>query len=129
MLPADQSKTVSKKEQSTIEQMQSALDKKRDEIISQNNEIIAKESSTSDSISKALETISQTKELKDKEKEILNQIQKAGYDNAYVEIDGKTVKLTIVKKDATQTDANNVIKATLELLGDEYQVEVKFINE
>lgn len=129
MLPAKESKTVTKNQPSTIEQLQSALDKKREEIISENNEIIAKESSTSDSISKALETISQTKELKDKEKEILTQVQKAGYENAYVEIDGKTVKLTVVKKDANQSDANKIIKATLELLGEDYQVEVKFINE
>lgn len=129
MLPADKSDTVTKNQQTTIEQLQSALDKKREEIISENNEIIAKESSTSDSISKALETISETKELKEKEKEILDQVKKIGYDNVYVEVDGKTVKITVVKKDANQSDANKIIREILKSLGEDYQVEVKFINE
>ena len=129
MLPSQDTQTSTNNDLNTIEELQTALDQKRDQIIAENNDIIAKESSTSESISKALETISETKELKDKEKEILTLIQNAGYQDVYVEIDGKLVQVTIIKKDATNTDANNVIKTVLQSLGDEYQVEVKFVNE
>lgn len=129
MLPQDNSNTVSESQLTTIEELQIALDKKRDEIITKNNEIIGEESSTSEVINQALETISQTKELKEKEKEIIELIQNNGYSDVYVEIEEKLVKITIIKKDATQSDANNIIKIVLGHLGDEYQVEVKFINE
>ncbi len=129
MLPNNSKSVSTKKELTTIEKLQTSLDKKRDEIISKNNEIIAKESSTSDSISKALETISETKEIKDKEKEILSKIKEAGYNDAYVEIADKIIKVTVVKKDAVQSDANKIIKMILKYLGDDYQVEVKFISE
>ncbi|MEE0967141.1 MAG: SpoIIIAH-like family protein [Bacilli bacterium] len=129
MLPSQDTQTSTNNDLNTIEELQTALDQKRDQIIAENNDIIAKESSTSESISKALETISETKELKDKEKEILTLIQNAGYQDVYVEIDGKLVQVTIIKKDATNSDANNVIKTVLQSLGDEYQVEVKFVNE
>ena len=52
-----------------------------------------------------------------------------GYQDVYVEIEDKLIKITILKKDANQSDANKVIKCVLEHLGEEYQVEVKFINE
>lgn len=129
MLPQDDISTVSNNDLNTIEELQIALDKKRDEIISKNNELIAEESSTSAIINQALETISQTKDLKDKEKEILNLIKNNGYQDVYVEIEDKLIKITILKKDANQSDANKVIKCVLEHLGEEYQVEVKFINE
>ena len=128
MLPSQDAQTTNTN-LNTIEELQNALDQKRDKIIAENNDIIAKESSTSESISEALETISQTKELKDKEKEILSLIQNAGYEDVYVEIDGNLVQVTIIKKDASHSDANNVIKTVLNNLGDEYQVEVKFVNE
>jgi len=37
--------------------------------------------------------------------------------------------VTVVKKDAVQGDANKIIKIILKYLGDDYQVEVKFISE
>lgn len=129
MLPQNDVSTVGNNDLNTIEELQIALDKKRDEIISKNNDLIAEESSTSDIINQALETISETKDLKDKEKEILDLIQKEGYQDVYVEIDEKLIKITILKKDANQSDANKVIKTVLKKLGEEYQVEVKFINE
>ena len=93
------------------------------------NEIIAKESSTSDSINEALETISETKNLGEKEKSIVAKIKELGYQDVYVEIDNQTIKVTVLKKDATQSDASKVIKEVLKLVGDNYQVEVKFISE
>lgn len=126
--PTSQEETVTQT-QTTIQQLQEQLDKKREDIISKNNQIIAKESSTSDSINEALETISETKNKSEKEKSIVDKIKELGYQEAYVEIDNETIKITVLQKDATQSDASKVIKEVLNLVGDEYQVEVKFINE
>ncbi len=76
-----------------------------------------------------METISETKNLSEKEKSIVAKIKELGYEEAYVEIDNSTIKITILKKDATQSDASNVIKEVLNLMGDGYQVEVKFVDE
>lgn len=129
MLPQDKTNEVSQQQPSSIEELQIALDKKREDIINENNDLIAKESSTTEMINKALETISQTKDLKDKEKELIELLQKEGYQDVFLEIDNKIVKVTILKKDATQSDANHVIKIILNHIGEQYQVEVKFINE
>ena len=129
MLPPTSQNEVVQNDISTIEQLQNQLDKKREYIITKNNEIIAKESSTSESINEALETISETKNVTEKEKSIVTQLGELGYQESYVEIDNQTVKITILKKDATQSDASNVIKEVLNLVGDSYQVEVKFIDE
>lgn len=129
MLPPTLQNEVVQNDISTIEQLQNQLDKKREDIITKNNEIIAKESSTSESINEALETISETKNVTEKEKSIVTQLGELGYQESYVEIDNQTVKITILKKDATQSDASNVIKEVLNLVGDSYQVEVKFIDE
>ena len=129
MLPPTSQNEVVQNDISTIEQLQNQLDKKREDIITKNNEIIAEESSTSESINEALETISETKNVTEKEKSIVTQLGELGYQESYVEIDNQTVKITILKKDATQSDASNVIKEVLNLVGDSYQVEVKFIDE
>ena len=129
MLPPTSQNEVVQNDISTIEQLQNQLDKKREDIITKNNEIIAKESSTSESINEALETISETKNVTEKEKSIVTQLGELGYQESYVEIDNQTVKITILKKDATQSDASNVIKEVLNLVGDSYHVEVKFIDE
>lgn len=129
MLPPQSQEEVVTNNQTTIEQLQQQLDKKREDIITKNNEIIAKESSTSESINEALETISETKNLGEKEKSIVAKIKELGYQDAYVEIDTHTIKVTILKKEATQSDASQVIKEILNLVGDGYQVEVKFVDE
>ena len=129
MLPPSSNQEVVTNTQTTIEQLQQQLNKKRDDISAKNNEIIAKESSTSDSINEALETISETKNLGEKEKSIVAKIKELGYQDVYVEIDNQTIKVTVLKKDATQSDASKVIKEVLKLVGDNYQVEVKFISE
>lgn len=126
--PTSQEETVNQT-QTTIQQLQEQLDKKREDIISKNNQIIAKESSTSDSINEALETISDTKNRGEKERTVVDKIKELGYQDAYVEIDNETIKITVLQKDATQSDASKVIKEVLNLLGEEYQVEVKFISE
>ena len=129
MLPPTSENEVVQNDISTIEQLQNQLDQKREDIITKNNEIIAKESSTSESINKALATISETKNVTEKEKTIVSKLKEMGYAESYVEIDQQTIKVTILKKDASHSDASKVIKEVLNLVGDSYQVEVKFIEE
>jgi stage III sporulation protein AH len=129
LLPPTQQKETVSNTQSTIEQLQKQLDKKREDIISKNNQIIAKESSTSDSINEALETISEAKTLTDKEKNIVSKIRSLGYKEAYVEIEEQTIKITVLKKDAKQSDASSVMKEVYNAVGESYQIEVKFISE
>lgn len=127
--PSTDEGLVSTQPLTTIEQLQEQLDKKREDIINKNNQIIAKESSTSDSINEALETISETKSASEKEKNIVEKIKQLGYKEAYVEIDSETIKMTVLKKEANKSDASQIIKEVLNIVGDNYQVEVKFIDE
>ena len=129
MLPPVSDKETVIQNETTIQQLQTQLDKRREGIISKNNQIIAKESSTSDSINEALETISETKDISDKERNVVDKVKGLGYKDAFVEIDEETIKITVLKKNATQSDASKVIKEVLNLIGDDYQIEVKFINE
>ncbi len=116
-------------EGTTIEVLQQDLDKKREEIISKNNQLIAQESSTSDDISEALASNSEVKSLSEKEKSVVEKIKGLGYSDAFVEIEQNTVKITVVKKDSTNADASQIISETMNLMGDGFQVEVKFIAE
>lgn len=113
---------------SQIVSLQQELDKKRETIISENNDIIASSKSDTESISKALETIAEAKEISAKEKEIVGIIKKLGYDSCFVEVEGKTVKVVVEKKDSTANDANSIIKGLMAHLGSSYQIEVKFID-
>ena len=129
MLPLASTNEAVTQNLTTIQQLQEQLDKKREGIISKNNEIIAQESSSSESINEALETISVTKNVAEKEKSIVSKIKEMGYTEGYVEIDENTIKVTILKKEATQSDASSVMKEVMSIIGEDYQVEVKFINE
>lgn len=120
---------ITEKTQSQIVSLQEELNKKREGIISENNDTIASSSSTSDTISKALETIAETKEIAAKEKEVAEVLEKAGFKQCFVEVEGKNIKVVVEKKDATKNDANAIIKTLLSHLGKEYQVEVKFISD
>ena len=52
-----------------------------------------------------------------------------GFKNAFVEVENKTIKVVIDKKEASSSDANSIIKTVMEKTKNEYQVEVKFISE
>jgi hypothetical protein len=113
---------------SEIEVLQNELDAKREKLISENNDIIASASSDNDTISTALETIAKTKEVAAKEKEVIKIVKDLGYDKCFVEIENTSVKVIVEKKNANKNDANTIIKALLNHLGNEYQVEVKFVG-
>ncbi len=129
MLPPSANDNLVTHNESTIEKLQKEHDKKITTIIETNNDLIAKESSTSEIINQALKTISTTKNQAELEKKVINKIVELGYKNVFVEIDGQTVKTTILLASHTKTDATKVINEVMNILGDTYQVEVKFVNE
>ena len=102
---------VNNQEVSQIEALQKNLDKEREDLISENNAIIASSESDSDKIASALATISE-----------------AGFKNVFVEVENKTIKVVVDKKDGSVNDANSIIKIIMEETKNEYQVEVKFIE-
>ena len=116
-------------EVSQIEMMQKNLDKEREDLISKNNAIIASSKSNSDEIASALASISEAKETAALEKKITDIINDAGFKNAFVEVENKTIKVVVDKKNGKEADANSIIKAVMEKTNNEYQVEVKFISE
>ena len=121
--------SLNDQEVSQIEMMQKNLDKEREDLISKNNAIIASSKSNSDEIASALASISEAKETADLEKKITDIINDAGFKNAFVEVENKTIKVVVDKKNGKETDANSIIKAVMEKTNNEYQVEVKFISE
>lgn len=120
---------VNDQEVSQIEALQKNLDKEREDLISENNAIIASSESDSDKIASALATISEAKETAALEAKITKTVNEAGFKNAFVEVENKTIKVVVDKKDGSGNDANNIIKAIMEETKNEYQVEVKFISE
>ena len=120
---------VNNQEVSQIEALQKNLDKEREDLISENNAIIASSESDSDKIASALATISETKETAALEAKITKTVNEAGFKNVFVEVENKTVKVVVDKKDGSGNDANSIIKAIMEETKNEYQVEVKFISE
>ena len=117
--------SVNNEELSQIEVLQQNLEKERADLISENNAIIA----SSDSDSNALANISEAKETAALEAKITKIINDAGFKNAFVEVENKTIKVVIDKKEASSSDANSIIKTVMEKTKNEYQVEVKFISE
>ena len=120
---------VNSDELSQIEILQEELDQKRADLISENNAIIASSESSSDEIASALASISEAKETAALEKEITKIINDAGFKSAFVEVENKTIKVVVDKKNGKEADANSIIKAVMEKTNNEYQVEVKFISE
>ena len=120
---------VNDQEVSQIEALQKNLDKEREDLISENNAIIASSESDSDKIASALATISEAKETAALEAKITKTVNEAGFKNAFVEVENKTIKVVVDKKDGSGNDANSIIKAIMEETKNEYQVEVKFISE
>lgn len=119
---------VNNQEVSQIEALQKNLDKEREDLISENNAIIASSESDSDKIASALATISEAKETAALEAKITKTVNEAGFKNVFVEVENKTIKVVVDKKDGSVNDANSIIKIIMEETKNEYQVEVKFIE-
>ena len=129
MLPPSAEDNLVTHNESIIEKLQKEHDKQREIAIETNNDIIAKESSTSETINQALKVISTLKTQAELEKKVIDQIKNLGYKDVFVEIEDKTIKITILLATHTKTDASKVISEVMGILGDTYQVEVKFVNE
>lgn len=125
----DNEVVVNNQDVSQIEAMQKNLEKEREDLISEKNAIIASSESDSDKIASALASISETKETAALEAKITKIVNEAGFKNAFVEVENKTVKVIVDKKNSSSRDANNIIKAIVAKTKNEYQVEVKFISE
>ena len=119
---------VNNQEVSQIEALQKNLDKEREDLISENNAIIASSESDSDKIASALATISEAKETAALEAKITKTVNEAGFKNVFVEVENKTIKVVVDKKDGSVNDANGIIKIIMEETKNEDQVEVKFIE-
>ena len=129
MLPPSADDNLVTHNESIIEKLQKEHDKKMKTIIETNNDIIAKESSTSEIINQALKTISTTKSQAELEKNVINKIIELGYKDVFVEIDGQTIKVTVLLASHTKTDASKIMNEVLKVLGESYQIEIKFVNE
>lgn len=121
--------TTSSQSLTSIETMQNKLDTTHENAISDNNDVIASAGSSEDDINLALSSIQETKDIMDKEKELVNLIKEKGYKEVYVEVGKANIKVVINKKDATSQDASQVIRIINEKMGNNYEVEVKFITE
>ncbi len=109
--------------------LQSKLELQRETVISENNAIVASASSTTDEKSIALETIQKTKQLINIEKEVVTELTNGGYNDVFVEISEKVIKVTVKKSGYTSKDANEVLRIVVSKVGTIYTPEVKFIEE
>lgn len=121
--------SVNNPQLSQIEILKQNLENERSELISKNNDIIASSESDSDKIASALASVSEAKETAVLEAKITKIINDAGFKNAFVEVENKTIKVVIDKKKADSKDASEIIKTVMEKTKNEYHVEIKFISE
>ena len=109
--------------------MELELTAKRDGEIKQNNEIIADVTSSTEEVNQALQGIQTIKNKNALEQEIKDSLASSGYENAFIEIDGTTIKVTIAMSNSQTQDATRVINIVLEKVGSDYTPEVKFVSE
>ena len=77
--------------------------------------------------SKKSKLVKDVRSVEEKEEAVLKQaIKEAGYNNAYVEYEDKTVNILVSKKDASKSDAVTIIKLAYEKLGNSYIPSVSF---
>lgn len=109
--------------------MQDELEKKREEKIEKNEEVISSNTSTNDEVSNALEAIDETKAMQSEEEKVKSALNEAGYENVFVEITHKTIKVTVNQKETKDDDAVNVMKLVMEKTQQKYTPEIKFVSE
>lgn len=113
-------------EDAYFESLELAKVSKLNSDIDELNGIVASSSATMEEKVNALEMIAQ-KNKKIKEENALKQaIKESGYNNAYVEYEDNTVKILVSKKEATKSDAVNIIKLAYNKLGNSYVPSVSF---
>lgn len=129
-IPVNSSETV---EQTTVDEtvdfnaLQSELDDRYSSQVAGYNAIIASSESTIDQISQALENIDMINVNKELEKNLTEQIKQLGYNDAFVEVDNKVIKVTIKKDKGEASEATAIMNAIYNATNNSYLVEVKFI--
>lgn len=126
--PIDDSAQVSVTdgEDAYFETLELAKVSKFNDDIDELNQIVASSSSTMDEKIQALEMIAQKNKMNKEETFLKQAIKEAGYNNAYVEYEGKTVNILVSKKEATKSDAVTIIKLAYDKLGNSYVPSVSF---
>ena len=118
--------SVTDGEDAYFETLELAKVSKFNEDIDELNQIVASSNSTMDEKIQALEMIAQKNKMNKEEIALKQAIKEAGYSNAYVEYEDKTVNILVSKKEATKGDALTVIKLAYEKLGNSYIPSVSF---
>ncbi len=107
--------------------MKSNLDERYNSEVAGYNAIIASIDSDVDQVSDALENINTINVNKELEKTLSIQIKELGYNDAFVEVSNKVIKVTIKKDKPEANEPAKVVNAIYASTNNTYLVEVKFI--
>ncbi len=118
--------SVSDGEDAYFESLELAKVSKINDDIDELNQIVASSSATMEEKIEALEMIANKKKMTKEEESLKQAIKEAGYSNAYVEYEDNVVNILVAKKDASKSDAVNIIKIAYEKLGNKYVPSVSF---
>lgn len=111
------------------DKLQEQLDEQREENIKENENVISSNSSSSDDVSDALEAIDETKAMQSDEKNVKEALKNAGYTETFIEVQKKTIKVTVTKKDASNDDAVAIMNIVLATTDQKYTPEIKFVSD
>lgn len=113
--------------QTDFESMKADLSKRYDEQVAGYNAVIASSQSDIDQVSEALENIDTVNVNKELEKSLMQQIKDLGYEDAFIEIDNKVIKVTIKKDKGDSNEVAKIINGIYNATNNSYLVEVKFV--
>lgn len=88
--------------------------------------IVASASASSEEKLQALEVKNEKTKMNEKEKQLANTIKEKGYTNVYVEYEGNKINVLVGKKDATKTDALEIMRTIYPSLDEGYTPSVMF---
>ena len=118
--------SVTDGEDAYFESLEMAKVSKINSDIDELTQVVASRGSTIDEKIAALEMIENRKMLNKQEQKIKTAILEAGYSNAYVEYEDNIINIVVGKKEATKTDAVNVIRLVYSNVGFGYTPSVSF---
>lgn len=88
--------------------------------------IVASASASREEKLQALEVKNEKTKMNEKEKQLANTIKEKGYTNVYVEYEGNKINVLVGKKDATKTDALEIMRTIYPSLDEGYTPSVMF---
>lgn len=118
--------SVSDGEDAYFESLELAKVSKFNDDIDELNRVVASSGSSMNEKIEALEMIAQKNKMNKEEMALKQAIKEAGYSNAYVEYEDKTINILVSKKDATKSDAVTIIRLAYEKLGNSYVPSISF---